>query len=132
MVRREHHFRLTAVAGRRNDRLNEIIFNASVVLEANAIEAINSLLVELGGLGVAYTGRYKPVRLHAIRNDKLMEQLGFASKNSTLPGLSVRAAWRWLPDGGDLLGEASNKVGKRLSANVKVELTGVVPNAPVR
>jgi hypothetical protein len=86
LVRREHHFRLTAVAGRRNDRLNEITFNASVVLEANAIEAINSLLVELGGLGVVYTGRYKPVRLHAIRNDKLMEQLGFASKNSTSRG----------------------------------------------
>jgi hypothetical protein len=48
LVRREHHFRLTAVAGRPNDRSNEITFNASVVLEANAIEAINSLVVELG------------------------------------------------------------------------------------
>ena len=32
------------------DRLNEITFNASVVLEVNAIEEINSILAELKGL----------------------------------------------------------------------------------
>jgi hypothetical protein len=53
------------------------------VLEVNAIEAINSLLAELKASGVPYTGRYKPIRVHAIRNDAFVEQLGFVSKNST-------------------------------------------------
>ena len=47
------------------DRLNEITFNASVVLEINAIEAINSVLAELAASGVNYDGRYKRIRLHA-------------------------------------------------------------------
>jgi len=65
------------------DRLNEISFNASIVLELNAIEAINRLLAELAAGGVPYTGRYKPIRLHAIRNDAFVEQLGFVSKSAT-------------------------------------------------
>jgi NTE family protein len=65
------------------DRLNEITFNASVVLEVNAIEAVNSLLAELATSDVPYSGRYKPIHIHAIRNDAFVEQLGFVSKNST-------------------------------------------------
>jgi NTE family protein len=65
------------------DRLNEITFNASIVLELNAIVAINTLLAELAASGTPYAGHYKPIRLHAIRNDGFVEQLGFASKNST-------------------------------------------------
>jgi NTE family protein len=114
------------------DRLNEITFNASVVLEVNAIEAINSLLAELEASGVAYTGRYKTVRLHAIRNDKFVEQLGFVSKNSTSWGFlselrdaGYRTADTWV-------GRYLGNVGKRSSVNVKAELTGVVLNAPVR
>ena len=57
------------------DRLNEITFNDSVVLEINAIEAINGLLAELATSGVDYTGRFKPIRFHAIRNDAFVEQL---------------------------------------------------------
>jgi NTE family protein len=114
------------------DRLNEITFNASVVLEVNAIEAINSLLAELEAAGVTYTGRYKPVRLHAIRNDKFMEQLGFVSKNSTswgflseLRDVGYRTAETWVA-------RHLDTVGKRSSVNVKAELTSVVLNAPVR
>lgn len=65
------------------DRLNEITFNTSIVLELNAIAAVNRLLHELSRSGVQYDGHYRSIRLHAVRNDAYVEQLGFASKNST-------------------------------------------------
>ncbi|WP_428485891.1 patatin-like phospholipase family protein [Rhodopila sp.] len=112
------------------DRLNEITFNASVVLEVNAIEAVNSLLNELAESDVPYAGRYKPIRIHAIRDDAFLEQLGFVSKNST--------SWRLLSalrDAGYRTAEAwvaahRDKVGKRSSFNVKTELTNKVLKAP--
>lgn len=104
------------------DRLNEITFNASVVLELNAIEAINALLRELDAAGVAYRGRYKPIRVHGIRNDAFAERLGFASKNSTswsflsdLHDTGYRTAEAWLAAHGDDL-------GARPSLDVKAEL----------
>lgn len=113
------------------DRLNEITFNASVVLEINAIEAINSLLAELADAGVPYPGRYKPVRLHAIRDDAYLATLGFASKNSTswtllsaLHDAGYRTADQWLAAHRDDL-------GKRASLDVKAELTDKVLKAPV-
>jgi NTE family protein len=114
------------------DRLNEITFNASVVLEVNAIEAINRLLAELEAAGTAYNGRYKPIRLHAIRNDKFVEQLGFVSKNSVswsfLTGLrdvGCETADAWLVRHRD-------KVGKRSSLDAKADLTDVVLHPPAR
>ncbi len=113
------------------DRLNEITFNASVVLEVNAIEAINRLLAELAASGVPYAGRYKPIFLHAIRNDAFAEQLGFVSKNSTswtflstLRDAGYRTADAWL---------AAHRAdfGVRSSLDVKAELTDKVLNAPV-
>jgi NTE family protein len=113
------------------DRLNEITFNASVVLEINAIEAINSLLAELGASDVHYAGRFKPIRLHAIRNDPFVEQLGFASKNSTslnflsrLHDVGYQTAEAWL-------GTHLPEVGMRSSFDVKAELTDRVLKAPV-
>ena len=108
------------------DRLNEITFNASVVLEMNAIEAINSLLAELAASGVPYAGRYKPIRLHAVRNDAFAEQLGFVSKNST--------SWTFLSalhdagyqHGGCVAGRAPGRFGGRSSLDVKAELTDKV------
>ena len=41
------------------ERLNEITFNASVVLELNAIAGINTLLDELPSAGLDYKGRYR-------------------------------------------------------------------------
>jgi NTE family protein len=112
------------------DRLNEITFNASVVLEVNAIEAINSILSELAASGVPYPGRYKPIRLHAIRDDAFVEKLGFVSKNSTswallseLHDAGYRTAERWLVAHGD-------KLGVRSSLDVKAELTHKVLKAP--
>jgi NTE family protein len=113
------------------DRLNEITFNASVVLEVNAIEAINSLLAELAASGVPYPGQYKPVRIHAIRNDRFLEKLGFVSKNSTswsflstLHDAGYDTADAWLAEHGDAL-------GKRSSVDVKAELTHRVMLGPL-
>jgi NTE family protein len=113
------------------DRLNEITFNASVVLEVNAIEAINSLLAELAKSGVTYPGRYKPVRVHAIRNDAFVEQLGFVSKNSTswtffseLHDVGYQTADAWLAAHRDDL-------GVRPSFDVKAELVDKVLKVPV-
>jgi NTE family protein len=108
------------------DRLNEITFNASVVLEINAIETVNGLLAELAASGVSYAGRYKPIRLHAVRNDAFVEQLGFASKNSTswdflsrLHDAGYQTAETWL-------GAHRDDLGKRSSLDVKAELTDKV------
>ena len=113
------------------DRLNEITFNASVVLEINGIEAINRLLAELAASKVPYPGRYKPIRLHAIRNDAFVEQLGFVSKNSTsqafLTGLhdaGYQTAETWLDSHFDAL-------GIRSSFDVKAELIDKVLKAPI-
>jgi NTE family protein len=66
------------------DRLNQITFNASVVLDVNAIEAVNRVLAGTGGSAPKPTsGRYEPVRFHMIRNDHFMNSLGFVSKLST-------------------------------------------------
>ena len=108
------------------DRLNEITFNASVVLEVNAIEAINSLLAELAKSGVIYPGRYKPVRVHAIRNDVFVEQLGFVSKNST--------SWTLFPELHDIGYQTADAwpaahrgdLGKRPSFDVKAQLVDKV------
>jgi NTE family protein len=114
------------------NRLNEVTFNASIVLEVNAIEAVNSLLAELEAAGTPYQGRYKPIRLHAIRNDKFVEQLGFVSKSSTSWGFLLtlrdagyRTAATWLAERGD-------QIGKRSSMDVKAELTNLVLKGPVR
>jgi len=113
------------------DRLNEITFNAPVVLEVNAIEAINSLLAELEASGVPYGGRYKPIRLHVIRNDAFVEQLGFVSKNSTswsllshLHDAGYQTAEAWLAAHGD-------KLGVRPSLDVKADLLDKVLKVPV-
>ena len=105
------------------DRLNEITFNASVVLEVNAIEAVNSLLADLKAQGLQYSGRYKPIRLHSISNDAFMAQLGFMSKSSTswdllsrLHDAGYQAAEQWLRTN-------LQAVGKRSSFDVKAELT---------
>jgi NTE family protein len=79
---------------------------------------------------VDYTGRFKPIRFHAIRNDAFVEQLGFISKNSTswtflscLHDAGYATAEEWL---GAHLGE----VGIRSSLDVKNELTDKVLKGP--
>jgi NTE family protein len=64
------------------DRLNEITFNASLVLELNAIEAVNRVL---DAVGPDHATRYRRIRVHRIENDAFMQTLGYVSKNSTSP-----------------------------------------------
>ncbi len=114
------------------DRIREITFNASVVLEVNAIQAINNLLAELAQAGFAYTGRYKTIRLHAIRNDPFISTLGFTSTNSTswdllstLHDVGFRTADEWLA-------RHRGAVGTRSSMDVRAELDRVLKAPPPR
>ncbi len=81
------------------DRLNEITFNAALVQEIEAIEAINELKTMAGGDALPY----KRIHLHAIKNDPHLAGLGYASKSDTdwnfllgLRDFGRDAAERWL------------------------------------
>jgi len=113
------------------DRLNEITFNATVVLEINAIEAVNRLLAEVKAAGLQHKSRYKPVHLHLIRDDSFLATLGFVSKSSTSwtllsslhdAGYATADAW---------IEKHLRDVGKRSSLDVKAELTRKVLTAPL-
>jgi NTE family protein len=76
------------------DRVNDISWNAPLVLELNAVHAINKLLARLPPGPGEQTG-YRPIRLHMIRNDHLMAPLGSSGKMNASP-----AFLEWLFDGG--------------------------------
>lgn len=105
------------------DRLNEITFNASVVLELNAIATINEILRDAEARGIDLQSRYRRVHLHLIRDDAFMAGLGVVSKSSTswtllsaLHRAGVRAAEAFLSRHRD-------DIGKRSSLDMKQELT---------
>jgi len=58
------------------NRINEVSFTASWVLEMRQIELINQLLNK----GLLEGSKYAPKRFHLIRNDRFMENIGTASK----------------------------------------------------
>jgi len=81
------------------DRLNEVTFNATLVQEIEAIDAIN----ELKPSGDALHSPYKRIRLHEIKDEPSLARLGFASKSNTdwhflldLRDVGRRAAQQWL------------------------------------
>jgi NTE family protein len=81
------------------DRLNEVTFNATLVQEIEAIDAIN----ELKANGDVPGSAYKRIHLHEIKNEPHLARLGHASKSNTdwkflleLRDLGRRAAHRWL------------------------------------
>lgn len=97
------------------DRLNEIGFNASVVLEINAIEAVNRVLADLDAVHASNPTHYKPVRFHLMRDDRFLAEFGLVSKSSTswaLIDLLFRhgraVADRWLASSLGQLGRASS------------------------
>jgi NTE family protein len=94
------------------DRLNEITFNASLILELNGIEAVNRVLE---AAGPDHGTKYKQIRFHMIENDEFMATLGFVSKNSTSAVLIEKlftegyaTADRWLAANVDRLGQESS------------------------
>ena len=81
------------------DRANEITFNATLVQEIEAIDAVN----ELKGPRDSPRSPYKRIRLHEIRDEPALAQFGHASKANTdwpflleLKGYGREAAQRWL------------------------------------
>jgi NTE family protein len=116
------------------NRTNEIMFSASVVLEVNGIEAVNRVLAEAARPGRKATAnsRYKPVRLHLVRDDEFMATLGVVSKSSTsrllietLFGVGWRAADRWLDTHG-------HRIGHESSCDPQSELIGPVLHGRAR
>ena len=80
------------------DRLNEVTFNATLVQEIEAIDAVNELK-SLDGAGTPY----KRVNLHEIRDEPHLASLDYASKSNTdwsflleLRDYGREAAKRWL------------------------------------
>lgn len=96
------------------DRMNEVTFNATLVQEIEAIDAVN----ELKPGGNALGSPYKRIRLHEIKDEPALARLGHASKSNTdwdfllaLRSLGRQAAKRWL--GTDL-----DHVGRKTTADM--------------
>src|SRR5262249_24432391 len=95
------------------DRLNEITFNATLVQEIEAIDAVNEFKT-----GDARGTTYKRIRLHEIKDDSHLALLDHVSKSNTdwaflrqLGDGGREAAERWL---GDSLAD----VGSRTTADM--------------
>jgi NTE family protein len=100
------------------DRLNEISFNAPLVLEINSIHAVNKLLGKLPAEQARATA-YRQARLHFIRNDKFMDPLGFVGKANASPAFlrTLFDAGRQTAD--HWLGQHHNSIGKISTCNWK-------------
>ncbi len=92
------------------DRLNEITFNAALVQEIEAIDAVN----ELKGSNDSPSSPYKRIHLHEIKDEPNLAGLGFASKSNTdwaflleLRDFGRHAAERWLRTNFDAVGRRS-------------------------
>lgn len=58
------------------DRINEISFNSSLMREMRTVEFVTRLIDD----GLLDAKRYKRMRIHSIRNDAAMAELGVATK----------------------------------------------------
>jgi NTE family protein len=107
-------------AGEIMDRLNEISFNATLISEMRAVAFVDRL-VEDDLLNEKGKARYKPVRMHMIRADGVLDDLPMSTKFQTdwsflcdLKARGRKAATDWLSAH---LGE----VGRRSSVDVRKE-----------
>jgi NTE family protein len=96
-------------------RMNQITFNAALVLEINGIEAVNRVLDAFAASGVENPTRYRSIRFHMIRSDAFMASLGFLSESSTSAALIAAlfrhgrdAAEAWLAANRDRIGRTSS------------------------
>jgi NTE family protein len=105
------------------DRLNQITFNASLVLEVNAIEAVNAVL-RAGGNPPG--GRYRPIRFHKIQNERFSETLGFVSKSSTSWALIGTLFDKGRRAAADWVKTHQSQIRRESSFDPKAELIGRV------
>ena len=111
------------------DRLNEITFNATLVEEIEAIDAVN----ELKPPDSSDRSPYKRIRLHEIKDEPHMAKLGYASKTDTdwpflleLRDFGRRAAEGWLST-------SLESVGRKSTADIPAILSRLTsPGAPAR
>ncbi len=92
------------------DRINEVSFNASWVLEMGHLEFINQLIED----GHLTSGPYKKKRFHLVRDDRFMEEIGASSKIVpsedfllALRERGKRTARRWIAENFDSIGVKS-------------------------
>ncbi|MBV9777295.1 MAG: patatin-like phospholipase family protein [Acetobacteraceae bacterium] len=102
------------------DRLNQVTFNASLLLEVNAIEAVNAVL---RAHGAPTSGQYRPIRFHKIQNERFAETLGFVSKSSTSWALIGTLFEKGREAAGAWVGAHLGQVGRESSFDPKAELT---------
>jgi NTE family protein len=100
------------------DRVNEITFNATLVQEIEAIDAVNELKTDRNASG----SPYKRIRLHEINDEPNLSRLGYTSKTNTdwrflveLRDFGRAAAGRWL-DG------CFDRVGRDTTADMRLML----------
>ncbi len=93
------------------DRMNEISFNSSLMREMRAIEFVTRLIDE----GALDSKKYHRMRIHSIRDDAEMSQLGIATRLNPdwdflcrLRDTGRLRAEEWLDAHIDMVGEASS------------------------
>lgn len=89
------------------DRVNEISFNSSLMLEIKMLQFQQELVKQ----GVTLDGKLKPVRLHNINPDEDLGELNLSSKLNTdwdflmyLKNLGYNACKNWLEENYDKIG----------------------------
>jgi NTE family protein len=99
------------------DRMNEVTFNATLVQEIEAIDAVN----EMKPRGNALRSPYKRIRLHEIKDEPALARLGHASKSNTdwdfllaLRDFGRQAAKRWLRTDFDHVGRKTTADMRRM------------------
>lgn len=135
-LRRSDGWPITATAIA--DRLNQVTFNASLMLEVNTIHTVNKLL-EQSPPDAECHRNYRPIRLHAIANEAFMQTLGVMSKfNPYWPFLKRLfdvgrvTADRWLSEHGDKIGRQSSwNVEDVVKPKLRIQGASKVPsNSP--
>ena len=93
------------------NRINEVSFGSSWVLEMRMIELINELLAK----GHLVGGKYRTKRFHVIRDDGFMEQIGAASKLNPsrdfiyeLHAVGKKVADTWIQENFEKIGVSSS------------------------
>ena len=119
-----------------NDRLNEISFNASLLAELRAVAFVQKLLFD-EMLEPSVRSRYMPVRVHAIRADKVLDDLSVESKLDTSWGFLLDlfergrgAAEAWLASDAASVGHAGTvdlKAFLERPERARGEAEGTVP-----